>query len=577
MSFWTTTGPLHVARDGYGIVSLSGTTALVIGGASNFPSFTATCEIYDHNTETWALTGVMSRANGEGLYITLNNGNVLAVGGLETGLVYSAVCELYDPNTGLWAPTGSLSQGRADHGGIWKLPSGKILVAGGQIASGSAATATCEIYDPNTALWSPAASLYTPISNMAFTTLGDGRPLWAGGWTDNHATTIARTYTYDENTDTWTRQADLPNIAGFQNCRAGITLSNGNAFVFGGYDNNATPQVRAYLYDQNINTWSSSSSAIFALAESTLALVSTDRVLQYAVRNSSQTQVYNYLTDTWATGHALIGETSGQTYSNNGVIFSDEKILNAGGQNHSGISITTTEIFSGASTMGIALVQKVAYAAASGTNPFALTATAPVGAGNLGVVWFGGFNNSGFTITTVVDDMGNAYVQIPSTVSGQSGANESSEMWYCKNLTAGGTVITVTGTGTPVQTMAYIFEFSGANVSTPLDTGNFAKGSGGSQPVSGLVTPSANTNVLVAAAVSGSVVLTGISTSSWISTADNIIEPQTSGYLLTPAVSSQQATFSPAGNASFAASIASFIASSSGPSATKKTAAFLVV
>ena len=54
--------------------------------------------------------------------------------------------ELYDPATGSWSSTGSLGTAREFHTATL-LPSGKVLVAGGEY-SGFTASSSAELYDP---------------------------------------------------------------------------------------------------------------------------------------------------------------------------------------------------------------------------------------------------------------------------------------------------------------------------------------------------------------------------------------------------------------------------------------------
>ena len=82
----------------------------------------------------WVATGSLATARGRHTTTLLPSGKVLVVGGndesggLFTGYLSSA--ELYDPATGSWSSTGSLHTARGDHTATL-LPNGKVLVAGG--------------------------------------------------------------------------------------------------------------------------------------------------------------------------------------------------------------------------------------------------------------------------------------------------------------------------------------------------------------------------------------------------------------------------------------------------------------
>ena len=69
-------------------------------------------------------TGPMSVGRFGHTATLLPNGKVLVAGG------YIASAELYDPASGTWTNTGSMSTARAGHTATL-LPNGKVLVAGG--------------------------------------------------------------------------------------------------------------------------------------------------------------------------------------------------------------------------------------------------------------------------------------------------------------------------------------------------------------------------------------------------------------------------------------------------------------
>ena len=84
------------------------------------------------------------------------------------------------PNT--WAPVASMMTGRFV-GVSATLPSGDVLVAGGQ--TGSGATASAEIYDPAADTWTNAAALSTPRFAATAVRLANGKVLVVGGKSTN--------------------------------------------------------------------------------------------------------------------------------------------------------------------------------------------------------------------------------------------------------------------------------------------------------------------------------------------------------------------------------------------------------
>src|SRR4029077_1213628 len=77
----------------------------------------------------------------------LPSGKVLVAGGQGYGFDNLSSAELYDPVTRSWSSTGSLGTARYGHTATL-LPNGKVLVAGGTACCISFSSA--ELYDPAT-------------------------------------------------------------------------------------------------------------------------------------------------------------------------------------------------------------------------------------------------------------------------------------------------------------------------------------------------------------------------------------------------------------------------------------------
>jgi Kelch motif protein len=152
---WTASGALAEGRQDPSLVTLHGGRALLVGGIG--PSgYLATTEIYSPATNTWTSGAPMSSAHYVGTVSPTTNSRILVAGGVNGP--YLASAELYNTATNTWSPTGSLAEARWVHAAVTLVPSGKILVVGGENANGFVSSA--EVWDPTTGSWSSAGSLH---------------------------------------------------------------------------------------------------------------------------------------------------------------------------------------------------------------------------------------------------------------------------------------------------------------------------------------------------------------------------------------------------------------------------------
>lgn len=186
---WTQVKDMLNSRQGHSGVVLPDGRVLMAGGSSTDSTagtigVISASEIYDPERDEWSPTGSLNQARGNHLVVLLNNGKVLAIGGMQMGNPQQALSstELYDPATGTWTMTGSLPEAKGRSSGLL-LPDGRVLNVGGRtVGPGWKSSASCEIYDPVTGLWSPIARLNVPRDHHGIALLKDNRVIVAGGY-----------------------------------------------------------------------------------------------------------------------------------------------------------------------------------------------------------------------------------------------------------------------------------------------------------------------------------------------------------------------------------------------------------
>jgi hypothetical protein len=120
---------MSAARQSHTATRLNDGRVLVAGGCCTDD---ASAELYNPARATWARTVNLNTGRFEHTATLLNNGRVLVAGGMTKlgGLGDSATAELYDRTTGIWSRTASMQQSRMEHTATL-LNSGQVLVAGG--------------------------------------------------------------------------------------------------------------------------------------------------------------------------------------------------------------------------------------------------------------------------------------------------------------------------------------------------------------------------------------------------------------------------------------------------------------
>jgi len=283
-----------------------------------------------------APTGSLGAARQEHAAVALADGRVLVTGGYPA----SASTELYDPATGLWTPTGNLNFGHSDHTATL-LADGRVLVAGGQ---GGGTTA--ELYDPATGLWTLTGNLNVRRAYHTAARLADGRVLVVGGEGAGGAQ-LASAELYDPATGLWTPTGNL------NTGRSGHTatlLADGRVLVTGGYGG-GDYLSSAELYDPATGVWT--------VTGSFYGNQTRDRHVAVRLQNGrvlviggegfggllASTELYDPATGTWTLTSSLATARLLPTAT----LLPDGRVLVAGGKDSAWLELSSAELYDPAS------------------------------------------------------------------------------------------------------------------------------------------------------------------------------------------------------------------------------------
>ncbi len=278
----------------------------------------------------------------------VNYSTLLALSGASAGASFNSPSGFNTASTtpvepaarsGTFAATGALSSARNSHAAIL-LPSGKVLVVGG-LGSTSLAVATAELYDPATGTWAPAASMSTARSSPTGTLLPDGKVLLSGGQTGLVLpTSIASAELYDPATNTWTAAGTLSTG---RSLHTATLLPNGKVLVAGGLNTAASASnlAVAELYDPATNAWRPAATMANARYSHTATLFSNGKVLVAGglanTGDTSTAELYDSAANTWAPAASM----ATARYLHTAVLLGNGKLLVAGGSGFVNGAFTT--------------------------------------------------------------------------------------------------------------------------------------------------------------------------------------------------------------------------------------------
>ncbi len=320
----------------------SGQVFIAGGGIHDLTS----AEIYDPATRTFSATEhPMTTGRFNPAATLLADGAVFISGGRQ-GLADLASTEIYDPEEKMFLAGPTMSSVRLHHFSVL-LPSGQVLVGGGDTSFLKTPTDSAELYDPQRNLIRPTSQpLRIGRSAAAATSavvLQDGRVFIVGGQ-DSQANlaglALASGEIYDPAFDTFTITGGLNTP---RTSHTATLLQQGGVLIAGGADQNRQPTSKAELYDRKSGRLIPTSSPLNVPRAGHAAVrLRNGRVLIVGGSVDRTAEIYDPRTDNFTlTSSMMTAIRLGLTAT----LLTDGKVLIAGGLNNHNISQATAELY----------------------------------------------------------------------------------------------------------------------------------------------------------------------------------------------------------------------------------------
>ncbi|OON23016.1 putative bacteriochlorophyll 4-vinyl reductase [Opisthorchis viverrini] len=216
---WHVVSAMATHRHGLGVAVLEG-VVYAVGGHDGW-SYLNTVERWNGRAKSWSSVTPMAVQRST-VGVAALDGLLYAVGGRDGSACLRTV-ERFNPHTQHWCFIAPMLHRR---GGVGVAAAGgRLYAVGGHNAPPSqphaVRTASVEMYDPQTDMWSEVASLSSPRDSIAVTTLGT--KLYAIGGHDGLVYTD-RVQVFDPETNEWSEAASLPSG------RAGVAVASSQPF-----------------------------------------------------------------------------------------------------------------------------------------------------------------------------------------------------------------------------------------------------------------------------------------------------------------------------------------------------------
>lgn len=231
---WNVVSAMATHRHGLGVAVLEG-VVYAVGGHDGW-SYLNTVERWNGKAKSWSSVTPMAVQRST-VGVTALDGLLYAVGGRDGSACLRTV-ERFNPHTQHWCFIAPMLHRR---GGVGVgAVGGRLYAVGGHNAPPNQPhamrTASVEVYEPRTDMWTEVACLSSPRDSIAVTTLG--MKLYALGGHDGHIYTD-RVQVYDPETNQWTDVAPLPSG------RAGVAVASRSVWPVGSQSCSRFPYYKA--------------------------------------------------------------------------------------------------------------------------------------------------------------------------------------------------------------------------------------------------------------------------------------------------------------------------------------------
>jgi hypothetical protein len=256
----------------------------------------------------WTAAGTMSFARTQHTATLLPSGQILVAGGQSSGKAL-ANAELWDPATNTFSLIQNpMSSARASHTSTL-LGNGLVFLVGG--TNGVSALSACDLYDPATNKWSPMSPIPTARYGHTATLLDNGFVLVTGGMS---STPLASVRVYNPATNLW-NEAPIT-MATARTGHAATLLPNGKVLVSGGVTAVGSPSLSsAELFDPATKLFAPAGSMTTARELHTTTLLPSGLVLAIGGVNevgvaTVNVESYDPATDGWTPLAPLVNARS---------------------------------------------------------------------------------------------------------------------------------------------------------------------------------------------------------------------------------------------------------------------------